>query len=43
MDVAENELEVRAPTFSIPSTVPSLLAGAIQENRGPNKGAIHNL
>lgn len=43
MDVAESELEVRAPTFSIPSTVPSLLAGAIQENRGPNKGAIHHL
>lgn len=43
MDVALNELEVRALTFSIPSTVPSLLAGAIQENRGPNQGAFHHL
>jgi hypothetical protein len=43
MDVAESELEVRALTFFIPSIVPSLLAGAIQENSGPNQGDFHHL
>ena len=43
MDVAETEIEVRALTFSILSTVPSFLAGAIQENSGPNQGDVYHL
>ena len=43
MDVAESEIEVRALTFSFLSIVPSLLAGAIQENSGPNQGDVHHL
>ena len=43
MDVAETEIEVRALTFFIPSIVPSLLAGAIQQNSGPNQGDFHHL
>ena len=43
MDVAETEIEVRPLTFSIPSTVPSFLAGAIQENSRPNQGDVHHL
>lgn len=43
MDVAETEIEVRAVTLFIPSIVPSLLAGAIQENSGLNQGHVHHL
>ena len=43
MDVAESECEVRALTFFIPSIVSSMLAGAIQENSGPNQRDFHHL
>ena len=43
MDVAESEIEVRALTVSIPPTVPSFFAGAIQENSWPNQGAFHHI
>src|SRR5258708_11788904 len=43
MDVAESECEVRALILFIPSIVSSVLAGAIQENSGPNKRDFHHL
>ncbi len=43
MDVAESEIEVRTLAFSIAYIVPLLLAGAFQENSGPNQGHVHHL